>query len=830
MVDAATQVEAQELLERGAGLYEAGKLYEALACWKRVLQLDPGNEIAAEYLRFIEDNFQIGVDAFMAQHQSLSAPPPPPPPPAPSRPPQAFNDEPLGDLDWSEILEDPAQGSLPPPGSPPVDVVDLGEPDEDFFSELGPGSLTPTPGAEAQAWQPASEPEGAPEAPRAPPPLDADPLAMDASTFSAPVAPAAPRVDPPRADTLVNMAAVVTGEDGRDLEQMSDDSIEVMLEHDFKAWEEDDLVDDGASAAFDVGVQQGTAPVGALGGVDVDGSGDASAQADASDIFGRPFVDATPPPLPAPAPDDSLEISAQALSPPAEALGSPALRGEVRSRPRTPAPAMLSAPPVAPDEVPFEVPTADALAPADSVEIPLDGMLAAAETEGLAGRGQARTGPTYADGDGEDPFAALEAAFSGFAGETSASGRSFDELADAVVAAPAWAGGDDALEPLEVTRRAQPPALPPEALGAAAGAEGSPIDFDFMPEPAAPALDAVDFSIPAETPPAVADEEALGLDFLPPAGHAILGHGLGDDEGSDDEVSLPDVDFAEVEASVGPGGMLAQHDDGPEFMLDDDEIDFGFDEPAPARHAPSAPPFALDDDEDDEGFDFVSPVPGDLEADAFAFDDHAPTAAGLGAAPPVERPIATPAPAAPAAQAIPRRASVEPARGPGASEGIEALLRAGLADIEAIESGTGETRSEDVRQLIKAPPADADFDAMMAEARRRQQAGDFSGSTELVEQVLAGEPDHAEAQRYLAENTTRLLAMYRSRLGRLSKVPKLKLRPQEIIWQSLDHRAGFVLAQVDGMTCYEDIIEIAGMSEIEATRILARLVEHGVIG
>ncbi len=157
---------------------------------------------------------------------------------------------------------------------------------------------------------------------------------------------------------------------------------------------------------------------------------------------------------------------------------------------------------------------------------------------------------------------------------------------------------------------------------------------------------------------------------------------------------------------------------------------------------------------------------------------------------------------------------------------LEALLRSGLDEINAIESGDGPPP----RQLIKAPSPGADLDGMMARARKKQQAGDFSGSLALVEDVLAGDPTHAEARRYLAENTNRLLSMYRSKLGNMRRAPKVKLRPQEIIWQSLDHRAGFVLSQVDGMTSYEDIVEISGMEELEATRILARLVEHGVIG
>jgi len=118
----------------------------------------------------------------------------------------------------------------------------------------------------------------------------------------------------------------------------------------------------------------------------------------------------------------------------------------------------------------------------------------------------------------------------------------------------------------------------------------------------------------------------------------------------------------------------------------------------------------------------------------------------------------------------------------------------------------------------------------MVQARRKQSVGDFTGSLQLVEQVLSANPEHVEARRYLTENTARLLEMYRSRIGKLTARPRLRLRPQEIIWQSLDHRAGFLVSQVDGQTTYEEIIEISGLAELEATRILARLVDQGVIG
>ncbi|MCA9527745.1 MAG: hypothetical protein KC549_15770, partial [Myxococcales bacterium] len=178
-----------------------------------------------------------------------------------------------------------------------------------------------------------------------------------------------------------------------------------------------------------------------------------------------------------------------------------------------------------------------------------------------------------------------------------------------------------------------------------------------------------------------------------------------------------------------------------------------------------------------------------------------------------------------------RKASTPPAPGRAVTApvdpSVEALVRHSLSDLDEIESRAGSA----VRQFMPDPlPADADLDGMMEQARRKQRAGDFSGSLEIVERVLAAQPHHVQAQAYLSENTNRLLDMFRSRIGPLARMPRVKLRPDEIIWQSLDHRAGFLVSQVDGRTTFEDLIEISGMTELEATRMLARLVEFGIIG
>ncbi|MCA9545656.1 MAG: tetratricopeptide repeat protein, partial [Myxococcales bacterium] len=542
MPDPAVQAEAQTLLERGAGLYEAGKLYEALACWKQVLDLDPGNEIATEYLRFIEDNFQIGVDAFMAQHQAVSAPPPPPPPVA--QPSAGFAEEALGDLDWSEILEDPEQGSLPPKGSAPVAVADLEEDDEDFFSELEPGSISAEPGGEATAWAADSSlPSEAPPPPAYDPPaLDGDPLAMDVSAFSAPVAATAAFDSTPAAPVGAPLRRT-----DRDLAQMSDDSIEVMLDEDFKAWEEEDLTE--ASPALEA------APL-----ARPTGAHSATVDEDA-DFFARPFEQATPPPLPAPSPDDSLDIGHPA--PEAIDFDRPALRTpppvRVAEVLKTPPPAQISAPPPDPDEMPFDM-ASEVPPPGDSVEIPLDGMLEAAQAEERA------EGHTRRE-DGEDPFAALEEAFSSLSIEVSEAEQVFDELHEAVASSR-----PPSPRPPERTG-AQPPRIPDGA--------GGPINFD---EPLAPAGVASD-----------------SLEYLEDADH-----------------SLPEVDFAAVEAA------LTEGEPAPPFVDPDDE------DPLPDFDLGATPlaPAAFDLGEDEGPVDFE--LDGGL-GDDFDLDSVPGEALGLGA-------------------------------------------------------------------------------------------------------------------------------------------------------------------------------------------------------
>jgi hypothetical protein len=63
----------------------------------------------------------------------------------------------------------------------------------------------------------------------------------------------------------------------------------------------------------------------------------------------------------------------------------------------------------------------------------------------------------------------------------------------------------------------------------------------------------------------------------------------------------------------------------------------------------------------------------------------------------------------------------------------------------------------------------------------------------------------------------------------MGHIPRLGIKPEEVLWLNLDHRAGFLLAQVDGSVSYEDLFALSGLPRLDTARILATLLQEGVI-
>ena len=129
----------------------------------------------------------------------------------------------------------------------------------------------------------------------------------------------------------------------------------------------------------------------------------------------------------------------------------------------------------------------------------------------------------------------------------------------------------------------------------------------------------------------------------------------------------------------------------------------------------------------------------------------------------------------------------------------------------------------------RAAQGQRDVDVWMAAAKDLHALGDFSGSLEMIEKILKVDPEHGEARDYLRHNEATLVAMYESKLGPLGRIPRLAIKPEEVMWLNLDHRAGFLLSQIDGTVDYESLFALSGLPRLDTARILATLIGDGVI-
>jgi hypothetical protein len=122
------------------------------------------------------------------------------------------------------------------------------------------------------------------------------------------------------------------------------------------------------------------------------------------------------------------------------------------------------------------------------------------------------------------------------------------------------------------------------------------------------------------------------------------------------------------------------------------------------------------------------------------------------------------------------------------------------------------------------PPPDPE-----REMNDRLSLGDYSGALEIAERLLAENKDHAGA-RACAENCrTVLRQMYATRIGPLERVPIVMVPRDQLRWLSIDHRAGFVLSLVDGVSTLEMILDVSGMPELDTLRILSELAQQRII-
>jgi hypothetical protein len=155
-------------------------------------------------------------------------------------------------------------------------------------------------------------------------------------------------------------------------------------------------------------------------------------------------------------------------------------------------------------------------------------------------------------------------------------------------------------------------------------------------------------------------------------------------------------------------------------------------------------------------------------------------------------------------------------------------LELDLGELPDLDLDAGD-RSASLPQPPPASSAAPEPDPAVSEMKDRYAMGDFTGALVIAESLLETDPGDAESLRYADSCRDVLTQMYAARLGALDQVVVVAIPPDQIRWLSLDHRAGFLLSMVDGTSSVEEILDVIGMTRLDALRIMFTLLEQRII-
>ncbi len=163
---------------------------------------------------------------------------------------------------------------------------------------------------------------------------------------------------------------------------------------------------------------------------------------------------------------------------------------------------------------------------------------------------------------------------------------------------------------------------------------------------------------------------------------------------------------------------------------------------------------------------------------------------------------------------------------------IASLSDAAFDALDKLELPTDLAGQPDEVEAPAAAPAAAEpepEDPELAPIAQRFERGDYLGVMMRAEALLERRPDFEPARRYLESAKELLKQMYLDKLGSGHNVPRLAVDPSELSGRSFDHRGGFLISFIDGIATVDEILDMSGMPQLEALRLLFELRQEGIV-
>jgi hypothetical protein len=106
---------------------------------------------------------------------------------------------------------------------------------------------------------------------------------------------------------------------------------------------------------------------------------------------------------------------------------------------------------------------------------------------------------------------------------------------------------------------------------------------------------------------------------------------------------------------------------------------------------------------------------------------------------------------------------------------------------------------------------------------------DYLGAKYLLDVASKKAPDNEKIKSLRQLCDQKVLEIYREEFTSLDAIPERIKKLSDILSLDLDHRAGFVLSQIDGSTTISELLFLSGVKEDEIFMILGSLKHQGII-
>jgi hypothetical protein len=167
-------------------------------------------------------------------------------------------------------------------------------------------------------------------------------------------------------------------------------------------------------------------------------------------------------------------------------------------------------------------------------------------------------------------------------------------------------------------------------------------------------------------------------------------------------------------------------------------------------------------------------------------------------------------------------------------DALAALTRSDMPPpLDGEGDGPTSVRDGSVRSGSGVAARDDRVDAM----REAYARGDTAGALSLASEIALPTPDQfvpIDVEPPIHERDCTRIAPAAPAPSILTlterhSIPRIKKSPKEVARLPIDHRAGFLLSNIDGMQTMEEILDVCGMPPEEALDLIRKLERLGVI-